>query len=409
MSEYLKNMISNHKLLYDICSKYNFQIFILNQNENKNNIEINNFNKNTESDFDINKFEDLFLKNEYLLVEGIKYFILKGIESNFNIKEINFNNFRLFNPTDLPIIVTFSENPDVNRIDCIYTKYRETLPVRKTYPFLFDRRNEFLKFLNNNQRKVLNHIFDTTIHISYPMFLNVLITNIKSLIRKHISKGITLVWRPIKSYGWVTLLAWPWLRKIVNKVIETEEFFLTCCGSTETYLWVDDCSYSGTQLSQDIDLDKVNYSLELLIPYMNVNSIAFKKIEKNPNISLCEHFISLYSSESLFLQKYSKEEFDWEPFSTFADVVSIYFDHKIASNNSTYQYFYVFGLETFYFPELTSTRTLIGGCEEIYDGLSIEERNKIIDISYNDGSQDIKFALGDKMCPLPPYHNIIYD
>ena len=189
-------------------------------------------------------------------------------------------------------------------------------------------------------------------------------------------------------------------------------------GDINDYLIVDDCSYSGSQIVNEVlykdaseslykypnsflikndvlsktmfrPVQKHNINVHLFIPYMSYNSwtkIQQLKLTTCYNIILYEKYIinsfnSVLEEKDLFLLYKLYENFytDYNPL----HLMPIFFDHKIADTLSTVELILIKGQML---DNADKRLIFIDACEELYNDMKKDDLGKIL------------------YCPIPPYH-----
>jgi len=225
---------------------------------------------------------------------------------------------------------------------------------------------KFIEASDPEVRTICKKIFDNTQHISFEFFLTRLNICINELLK------IINLNRPIfvfidsdtyakgfkyKSNFWLFTYLKQYIKSKLNKTKEfiiinnLENYFLT---NNDTVILIDDCMYSGLQMSNSIrhliNKKKLKLSLYLLVPFISDKSIqkvndAFNK--KHNLYTLCKiiypiNYIKprsidnvLNKDELKFLNNYYKR------IDEIYDSYLIYFDHKLADTISTITPFYL--------------------------------------------------------------------
>lgn len=280
----------------------------------------------------------------------------------------------------------------------IYNECKNDLYLNK--PQYSINKNRVTEFINLNPEKLkplLSFIFSNIIHVSFEEF----ITNFKEYFysatshKRNIFEGsikIVLIVNGLqlkKSNFWLSLI----IKDIINKgqyqdveIVDIQpsitDAFQLYKSNEYIYILADDCSYSGTQVSSDLcinkdELDEINNSNVLvypIIPYISSHAFnkkfkeTFDSFYKNPEIP---HYLIFIEDKITFFDSFwdlcVKKQFD--PVSndiyfvekdcsntSECDIKSyilhylyildgtclIYFDHKMADSYSTIQQFLVY-------------------------------------------------------------------
>ena len=280
--------------------------------------------------------------------------------------------------------------------------------------------NKFIKAADPSVREIAKKIFDNTVHVSFESFLARLNSNIYHLI------SISDVNRPIfvymdkvynyetKSNYWLYLYVKGFVSYITNDKKEVN--IITNFNNSELkkgdkIVLIDDCIYSGTQMSETISdiyiYNKESYDFYLLVSYISIPGLYrvldFFYLNENLNnssITNAKYQYLLKSTNSILTEK----EMDlmnrfYYVKNLFNNKYMIYFDHKLADIVSTLTDFYL-GIV----PNKKNLATIINDYKY----------NKSIQNRYSDNIQVIPVIKNCKhytknldimspKCPAPPY------
>jgi hypothetical protein len=221
-----------------------------------------------------------------------------------------------------------------------------------------------------------------------------------------------------KSNLWMILLIWDKLLIKPIDIILNIKIAIQLYGDSVEYLIVDDCSYSGSQIVDQVlysdaseslykypssflirnnvynksmfkPVQKHNIKIHLFIPYLSW--IAWNKINELKLLTcfdiilyekyiLNEYNILLSDKDSSKLNKlYSNIYKDYNPLK----LIPIFFDHKIADGMSTIELILTKGQVL---DDYDKKLIFVEPCDKLYDNMLDENKKKIL------------------YCPIPPYH-----
>ena len=263
-----------------------------------------------------------------------------------------------------------------------------------SYPLNKTNIESYLASYNSEAiRHILRILFNNTIHISYNTFQTSLYTQFESFINYCKNKNITKISLYLdnvdenaitqKSNFWVAQHFYQYLKtnniKLKINIIYNKEN-IKFLNNKELILILDDCSYTGEQLSSilkdDFKSDYRVYNIYILIAYISNNAMTKIKLNIPQNINIVfseynkiiENFYSLLTPIQIKLAEFLQIK----------DKYLIYFDHKLADCVSIYT-------------EIYSGKII--GTEEVIPVINnCEEFNTIDDID----------ILKPK-CPITPY------
>lgn len=221
-----------------------------------------------------------------------------------------------------------------------------------------------------------------------------------------------------KSNLWMFMLIWDKLKTKPDDILLNIKIAIQLYGDNVEYLIVDDCSYSGTQIVEQVlyvdasesmykypnsylikndvykktmfkPVQQHNIKVHLFIPYLSY--IAWSKINEL-NLLTCYDIIRY---EKYILNEFgtilSQEDSNklYELYSNFyknynpLNLIPIFFDHKIADGLSTVELILTKGqvLDNY-----NSRLIFVKPCDTLYDNLSEQ------------------YLFKQLYCPIPPYH-----
>ncbi len=222
-----------------------------------------------------------------------------------------------------------------------------------------------------------------------------------------------------KSNMWMFMLVWDKLQTKPIDILLNVKIAIQLYGDSVEYMLVDDCSYSGTQIVEQVlyadasesmykypnsylikndvhkktifkPIQKHNIKVHLFIPYLSY--IAWTKINEL-NLLTCFDIIRYekyilnefgvvlsHQDSSKLYELYSNFYKNYNPL----NLIPIFFDHKIADGLSTVELILTKGqvLDNYDFRLI-----FVNPCDKLYDDLT---------------EQDLFKTL---YCPIPPYHS----
>ena len=224
-----------------------------------------------------------------------------------------------------------------------------------------------------------------------------------------------------KSNFWMFMLIYSKLKKKPIDILLNVKIAIQLYGDSVEYLIVDDCSYSGSQIVNEVlysdasetmykfndsyliknnvydktmfkPIQKHNIKIHLFIPYLSY--IAWQKISELQlltcfDIVLYEKYI--LNEFGIVLSRSDSEKF-YELYSQFYKnynplvLIPIFFDHKIADSLSTIELILIKG-QVLDNPDLKLI--FVKPCDDLYDDLPKEYLKKML------------------YCPVPPYHSFL--
>ena len=225
---------------------------------------------------------------------------------------------------------------------------------KKTYPLNKDNIKLYLDNSNEKFVPILKKLFDNTTHISYKVFKFILYNNFRELIyycKKRNIKVISLYLDKIdysnitqKSNFWVAQHFYEYLKKKkinikLNIIYNYKDIKYLDDG--EFILILDDCSYTGYQLSSVLETKlnhNKNFDIYIIIAFITKNAIKLLKNTKTTNniiisknntiINDFYHYLTDAEKQIAISQMYMSNKYP------------IYFDHKLADTVSTYTIIY---------------------------------------------------------------------
>jgi hypothetical protein len=329
------------------------------------------------------------------------------------------------------------------------------MPSKCNHPINYKRATQWIHSQCDRESvKFAAAIIDHTIHISFGEFVHNLNNSCSALV-SHIKKSKIV--RPIliipfdttKSNFWVSLLIWPQIEGILFDILPDITTAYNKYGADKesiTCIVPDDCSYTGHQLSTYTHLDpariklpskfstapepshtskkwldwstarrkktmefettikRSDFSISLIVPFMSTLS----------RDSVLDHpFILISRSASIFqifrnhhdvhdINTGIMREFN-DTFQFHNDVSSIYFDHKIADQLSTFNKVYLLA-PSFNCGKLRTSTPFIEGCTSranIPKGIDANRpytniENEMTDVCPRTFYKDIKYTLNKK-------------
>jgi hypothetical protein len=332
-------------------------------------------------------------------------------------------------------------------------KHKIQMPLIDNYPINYNKAKYWADSqCDKESREFANDIISFTQYISFPEFMNrlkkvcVSYKKTYSKIEHKDTKFILILpFKLIKSNMWVSLLAFEFLKDIIDDVYynvtsvynETIDPKSNLYNKTVRCIMCDDCSYTGSQLES---ISKFNtsiinypnkpsppsvYSTTWLEWYKNVNTEANTYIKKISiakfSVDLVIPYMSILAQTKLKSIHYIKIPDDCLVFPIFSqmvnlskiatpilnefrstfqyhnDISAIYFDHKIADTLSTFHKIYLLA------PLFNcSVNNLSVGFIENCDTTTPDN------INIYDNYMDLGDILGDKVCPPSYYKHIKY-
>jgi hypothetical protein len=282
----------------------------------------------------------------------------------------------------------------LNRYDVFKELQKKPIIPNKSYPLNKDNVKAFLSELKEPKKSLAEIIFKNTKHVSYKVFKYILNSNFKEFIhycRVHNIKSVALFLgqeeinkKSIKkSNFWVAQHFYQFVKKFdidIEILIIYNKDDIANITKDQIVLILDDCSYTGSQISSEINyslssLQLQKFNIYVLIAFISKNAMDYikncitsKKIIFSKN-NIIINPISHYLSKDQ-IKKYNK-------IYKLDSHYPIYFDHKLADTLSTFT--------DLYSGVVTSKNIIpvISNCEHI---------NKMKDVNY-----DVP------KCPPPPY------
>lgn len=294
---------------------------------------------------------------------------------------------------------------------------------------------EYVKLYKEENRDFIKRVLNSINHIDFDKFcadtyeqLEKFNTNIKTNKKDYIYiLGVNdqvgssnMNFNIYKSNLWIFMLIWDKLEIKPIDIILNVKIAIQLYGDTVEYLIVDDCSYSGTQIIEQVlytdasesmykysnsylirddvykktmfkPIQKQNIKIHLFIPYLSF--IAWNKINELKLLTCFD--IVLY--EKYILNEFgivlTKEDSNklYEFYSNFyknhynpLNLIPIFFDHKIADGVSTVELILTKG-QVLDNPDLRLI--FVEPCDELYNNITKEDLYKVL------------------YCPIPPYHS----
>lgn len=232
-----------------------------------------------------------------------------------------------------------------------------------------------------------------------------------------------------KSYTWVLFLFLNEMNDffMMNNTI-TSKIFVGQDDITNTdddgnkylYLFFDDMSYSGTQISGSIQLTSKSINIDIYITTPFISSVAIEKIRgKNKKVLYWNYMEVVDSLKNSFMKDIKEDEIEkyskiyekvctidggifYKGYQCHEVMIPIYFDHKIADCMSTFQKLLFFGSYPVIKPNLCERIPLFKKCIEkntdIYNGIPFCTQTLFY---INEAKNNV--------CPKTFYKSIIYN
>lgn len=346
----------------------------------------------------------------------------------------------------------------LKQFDTFYEENKKSIqmPKRKNYPFNYKKGKDWAESqCDSESTSFANKIIENTRYISYDDFIISLATLCKSYVEtygtaKHAGSAFILLlpFQVNKSNIWVTLLAYPLLRKLITEIYYDLTDVYNDMHDSRSRIYrkkvrcivIDDCAYTGHQLTyvSSIDYSRMHYknkppqpdvhhvkwlewyddmqsgakkivsqisieqfSVDLIVPFMstlaraNLHSIHYVKISSKCVVfPIFRQQINIDKIPHHVLNEFKKT------FQFHKDISAIYFDHKIADSVSTFNKVYLLA-PLFNCALENRTVPFIDNCDRalIPDGINIY-----------DFHIDVEKTLTGKgeTCPPSFYKNIVY-
>jgi hypothetical protein len=308
-----------------------------------------------------------------------------------------------------------------------YSKLLDKLNIKplipnKSYPLNKEKVDDYIKSVDVELKEALTMFFNITKHVSYKTFLFVLQNNFRELIYYLKKNNITNIKIFLGNFGYKTILEKSnfWIAQHLYQYLKSKRLVIGItiifdfieAKDNDFILILDDCSYSGSQLSSFFTnsikkLNKINnvkfYILVSFISNKAINAIkhSFNDIKKSKNMLLfTKNNVIIKPLSELMPKKYTDllDKYYYNFFETyfhdfyvgvyekeieFIDKYPIYFDHKLADIISTYTDIYI-GFNVFNIDADRNADFLISNC------------------SYSDEDEGVNYLL-EPPCPKPPY------
>ena len=299
-------------------------------------------------------------------------------------------------------------------------------PNYKFYPLNHSLNNNLIKeFINASDisvQTIIKKIITNTIHISFEEFIisfkNV-ISQFLNYMKKIKQSNKKLKDRPIyifidkkkenykqKSNYWLYILLKTFLTNIQIKKISS--FIDSKLKPNDFILFLDDCIYTGTQMSNSITINsmiltenKLLFNICVLVPFItNIGlNIINKSIIYNTTLDKCNFNIFYYklidnnTNDILTSIEINTIDNFYFNFEKFTDKYLIYFDHKLADSVSTIPLFYSGLVPNIYNKNILSNPTF-----------QTSDINKLLFIPFINNCQHIhNFNSIVPECPYPIY------
>ena len=245
-------------------------------------------------------------------------------------------------------------------------KIKPLIPI-KTYGLNEENINKYIKLSKKEIKNELIKFFEVTKHISYKNFVKVLYDNFKYLIDYCYTKKISSISLYLgkideesnkitnKSNFWIAQHFYQFIKMKKIKLNINIIFDLKNINDDDFILILDDCSYTGTQLSSFIlnksktinNFTKIKFFF--LIPFISKYSIeiikdtfkSYLKSSHKPIFSKKSEIIEplkklMTKDEIKLLKKYYIDKENISDIISFENKYPIYFDHKLSDIFTTY-------------------------------------------------------------------------
>jgi len=273
----------------------------------------------------------------------------------------------------------------------IYNKLLERpLIPNKSYPLNLDNIQKYLAEIREDVRPIIKKIFEKTNHVSYKTFKFILNANFKEFIHYcsiNNIKNVYLFFRPYddeseipnifkKSNFWIAQHFIQYIKKYkidlnVLVIYNKEDFYFI--KTNEIILVLDDCAYTGQQLSFELqncvnDIKDKKLNLYILITFISEQAIKRIKDDIRTHNVIFSKNINIIYPMSKYLTKDELKiitKYKIGPKFIGIDVYTnypIYFDHKLADSISTFTSIY-----SGYIPVKNQVIPVITNCEHIIE------------------------------------------
>jgi len=224
---------------------------------------------------------------------------------------------------------------------------------------------KFIAAADPSVQDICKKIIYNTDHISFEKFLTRINKLIKELLSK-LDKDIRVIYCFLsynlftvkeKSNYWIYLYVINYIKKLTNDNIKVElvEKFDLLPENNANVILIDDCIYSGSQMSltiEDIYINnKKNINFYLLVPYISnkglklIEDAFHRKLSLTINNCKLLTFNNTYYIKSINAYLTPEEIFKigsfYDKIVNFNNKYMIYFDHKLADPVSTITHFYL--------------------------------------------------------------------
>jgi hypothetical protein len=228
-----------------------------------------------------------------------------------------------------------------------------------SYKIKKDNIKLFIEASDPDMRPIVRKVIASTTHISFEKFISLLYKNLKHFIdnnkdnhrpmffyidnvfREYIYKSAYWLYELIKQYIHKYN---PYLEMMYINSLDTVEL-----QDDDNIFVIDDCIYSGKQLSSTVE-DMINVQEKQLNIWIFVPFISHEGLElitlnfkKNPTLKtsnmILPHFVKYINPLSYFMTEQELHQLSYY-YGIYKDVYPIYFDHKLADSISTLTAFY---------------------------------------------------------------------
>ncbi len=275
------------------------------------------------------------------------------------------------NSREIPSIIQKTRNEIINdNKNPPTTEYKLNITYPLDHSFNKVKVEEYLNACDNEVRGIVRKIIDNTMHVSFEKFIINLNKNIKDLV------NTILVDRPLfilvdksyqyKSNYWIYDYLQNYLKfyypRIKIILLNNHKLDNTLIQDNDYIIKIDDCIYTGSQMSEDVfyinNINNLKLNFFILCSYISKKgqNLITNTFKENKTLKRCKlifnktiiNFPTMFScitySECVLLYKYIKyympdgnfENYeDGEKERYITDKYLIYFDHKLADVVST--------------------------------------------------------------------------
>ena len=216
------------------------------------------------------------------------------------------------------------------------------------------KKNKFIELCDKSVSNYIKIILDNTLHISFDKFIINFINNLNDIIA-NLPKDVNIIYAYIdtsdddyleKSNYWLYTYINNYLKEISSTIhiniitnLQTKQL-----KDNDIILIIDDCIYSGNQLSHMINdmnnIYKLKLYFHLLVPYGSMYGINHiietfnnnKSLSTTCNLYLYKYMYKIHKTinDYLTIDEIKILEDIYGNYCSFNNVILIYFDHKLA-------------------------------------------------------------------------------